>query len=200
MRKVYLLLMLLSACGGDDSTDEGPDGGPGTSFGCGDPPACHLDAVAHLRACVTESALAISGDAGALVCSAGDVSVAFSAFTENPGGTVPEPSGALITSAGTACSDLSWGDGFSESGGERRDFIFTEIDTLAGNVVAAKEFDDGGLDIECGRDIFSAAPGALSGCPSAIQIPDFERADDVSSVQIDLRAQDGSRTPLLACD
>ena len=198
-----LLILAIGACGGDDSDARGE------IIGCSSVPACYTDALEVLQACVPASAFTLvpvspnSGVVDGLTCTAGETTLAFSAFSASPTGTVPVPSGVTISNATGQCAELGSGTGtLTISGGESYSYLLSEI-RLAADTVGIKKYADGAMGIECSSNpqadyVLTASDAAA--CPTAVVFPVVSRNDDFTRMAAGLEAGDGGTESLFVCE
>jgi hypothetical protein len=206
------ILPLLAACSlslvagcGDDSGDGGP------SFACSSVPACHTDAVAALRACISAPALtlmpvgAMSGVVTGLTCRTAPTSVAFSPFSSSPTGTVPLPSTVTITSGGAFCAELTSGNGTrTDNTGAAVTYELSTIRAGAGAEISVETYADGTIRMNCSppstREEVVASAGALDSCPGSVMAHEVVRNANFTHMGVDLLDVSAARTTLFACD
>jgi hypothetical protein len=189
------------------------DAGPassGSSLACGNVPACYTTALAAVKACVAAPALSLvpvaaaSGVIDGLTCSSSGLAVLFSRLSEQPTGTVPQPSTVTLTTAGTTCAVLGSGNGTkTESAGTVSSFAVSTIGFGGARKIEIDRYQDGSIDVYCSlvaTEGFSAAPGALDSCPDALATPQVVRDDAVTHMGVDLVDAKGSHSILFTCD
>jgi hypothetical protein len=195
-------LPLLQGCSSD-----GDDDLRGTSISCDAIPSCYTDAMAALKACVPQSALELgpvlenSGVVDGLRCSGGDVGVTFSAFTTNPNGTVPIPSGVTITESGAPCAVLGFGTGSFSGESETSTYDLATIE-YGTTEVTVRSYDDGALAVECqdqDQELLLSASQAAE-CPAAILFPSVQREDDITRMSVELIDSSGTSEDLFVCE
>jgi predicted small secreted protein len=181
---VLLVSLVLAACGGDD--------GGGSDVDCDSIPVCYSNALAALKACVTDSELSITGgseNSGVIQgreCSAGTTRVTFSDYSASASGIVPIPSHVYIYQDGELCAELSAVTG-SRSG--------TYIIQPDGSEVYSGWWPDG-RSIDCGNGTVAIVDCAdLADCPEAMQVPEVER----DPLAVRFRNTDDSYTDLFVC-
>jgi hypothetical protein len=198
-----LLILVIGACGGDDTDDRGE------IIGCSGVPACYTDALAVLQACVPTNTFTLvpvspsSGVVDGLTCTAGETTLAFSTFSASPTGTVPVPSGVTISNATGQCAELGSGSGtLTISGGESYSYELSEM-RLATETVGIKKYADGAIAIACSSNAQSdyvLTASDVAACPTAVVFPALSRNDDFTRMAADLEAGDGAAESLFVCE
>ncbi len=172
----------LAACGGGDDD--------GSGVGCESIPTCYSEALDDLKACMSVSALTISGgtvNSGVVQgreCSAETTMVAFSDYSASATGTVPISSRVSIYTDGELCAELS-----RVSGSKTGTTIIRpgQEDVFVG-------WWPGGRFIECGPG-YLIETADLAECPEAVQLPEVER----DPLAVRFRDADDSYTDLFVC-
>lgn len=200
---------LLYGCG--DSGDGDGDGGPlkySKSFTCNSVPACYSNALAAVRASLSESVLTLgplkinSGRVEDLTCSKNDLTVEFSAFSERPTGLVPTPSTVTLKASGTECAKLSWGDGSHTDGatGTTTKFELFAVKTPNSDEVKVLKFENGVVGVECSvMEGYGAASGALEQCADAVVVGSLKRDDKITQIDLELIDINGGSESLFTC-
>ena len=192
-------LPLLQGCGADE------DDLRGTRISCDTIPSCYTEAITTLNACVPQSALDLgsvsvnSGVVDGLRCSGGEVGVSFSAFSTNPNGTVPIPSGVTITSTGAVCAVLSFGSGTFSSGSDSTTYELATINDGV-TVVTLQSYDDGAVGVSCEDEDLLLSGGQAADCPAAILFPSVQRDDDITRMSVELIDRSGAGEALFICE
>jgi len=203
-----VLGLLLGACGDDGSASGGPLG-YAHALDCASVPACYTDALKALRQCVSSASLAMaapkigSGVVDGATCSATDLTVSFSSFSEKSTGIVPTPSSATIQAKGATCATLGWGTGQHTDGktGTVTRFTTFTIKRSTGDVTVST-YENGVVGVSCGSgsaDGYGAAAGALASCPKVVLSGKVTRDDAITKLTVELLDQASASETLFTC-
>ncbi len=184
-----LVLSVLSGCG------EAEGGGAGGEIvSCDSLPTCFTDGFDELMACVDSSSGTLgsvsesSGVISGLECTAGETTIAFSAFSSRPNGTTPLPSTITFSQGGTQCAELSTSEGKSTSGRETRSFESVTVKRPDAPQVKLRVYDDGSVSLECGSreatETFKFSAGALDDCADELPLYRAFRDEEVTEVGV----------------